>query len=112
MFYRLELDDERGKMLRRQLGSQIISLVELARKRNFVVLVTNQVYTDIENGRLCPVGGLIFEYTSKTILELERLAGGKRRAIIRKHRSLPEGISCEFMLKEDGVRDLEGIQFE
>ncbi len=112
MFYRLEIDDERAKILRRQLGSQMISLLELARKRDLTVVVTNQVYTNIENGRLCPVGGLIFEYTSKTVLELERRAGGKRRAIIRKHRSRPEGTSCEFILKEDGVRDLEGIQFE
>ncbi|MCW7075731.1 DNA repair and recombination protein RadB [Methanosarcinales archaeon] len=112
MFYRLELDDERGQMLRRQLGSQMITLLELARKDDLAVVVTNQVYTDIDNDRLCPIGGLIFEYASKTVLELEKIGGGKRRAIIRKHRSLPEGESCEFMLKADGVRDLEGIQFE
>ncbi|HDM36785.1 MAG TPA: DNA repair and recombination protein RadB [Candidatus Syntrophoarchaeum butanivorans] len=112
MFYRLELDDETGKELRRQLGSQMITLLELARRRNFAAVVTNQVYTDIDSEKLCPIGGLIFEYTSKTILELERLSGGRRRAIIRKHRSRPEGLSCEFVLREDGVRDLEGIQFE
>lgn len=68
-----------------------------------VVVITNQVYTDVLSGVLRPVGGNIIEHISKTIIQLERLSDGKRRAVLRKHRSLPEGISCEFTITSKGV---------
>jgi DNA repair protein RadB len=43
------------------------------------------------------------EHISKTIIQLERVGDGKRRAVLRKHRSLPEGISCEFTITSEGV---------
>lgn len=103
-FYRFELEqDDSAMRARRELGSQIGFLHSLARKYGIVVVITNQVYTDIPSGILRAVGGNIIEHISKTIIQLERLGDGKRRAVLRKHRSLPEGISCEFTITAEGV---------
>lgn len=103
-FYRFELEQEDSAVrARRELGSQIGFLHNLARKYGIVVVITNQVYTDVATGTLRPVGGNIIEHISKTIIQLERLTDGKRRAILKKHRSLPEGISCEFTITSAGV---------
>ncbi len=107
LFYRLELDDERSMYLRRALANQIMHLLEVARRHDLAVLITNQVYTDIENGKLRPPGGSALEHLSKVIVQLEKVAGGrgKRRAILRKHRSMPEDTACEFFITSKGVED-------
>jgi DNA repair protein RadB len=107
LFYRLELDDDRSMHLRRVLANQIMHLLELARQYDLVVIITNQVYTDIENGKLRPTGGSALEHLSKVIVQLEKVAGamGKRRATLKKHRSMPEETSCTFFLTGRGVED-------
>ncbi|MDI6886255.1 MAG: ATPase domain-containing protein [archaeon] len=107
LFYRLELDDERSMYLRRALANQIMHLLEVARRYDLAVLITNQVYTDIENGKLRPPGGSALEHLSKVIVQLEKVAGGrgKRRAILKKHRSMPEDTACEFFITSKGVED-------
>ncbi|MDI6811297.1 MAG: ATPase domain-containing protein [archaeon] len=107
LFYRLELDDERSMYLRKALANQIMHLLEVARRYDLAVLITNQVYTDIENGKLRPPGGSALEHLSKVIVQLERVAGGrgKRRAILKKHRSMPEDTACEFFITSKGVED-------
>jgi len=107
LFYRLELDDERSMYLRRALANQIMHLLEVARRYDLAVLITNQVYTDIENGKLRPSGGSALEHLSKVIVQFEKVAGGrgKRRAILKKHRSMPEDTACEFFITSKGVED-------
>ncbi len=109
LFYRLELDEERSVYLRRVLANQILDLLELARRYDLAVIITNQVYTDIEAGKLRPMGGHAFEHLSKVIVQLEKVAaaegGGKRKAILKKHRSMPEDTSCVFFITGRGVED-------
>ena len=105
LFYRLELDDERSIHLRRELAKQIARLSELARRYNIAVLITNQVYMDIESDELRPVGGYAFKHLSKVIVQLEKIGNGKRRATIKKHRSMPENTSCEFFITSRGIED-------
>ncbi|MHC1584665.1 MAG: DNA repair and recombination protein RadB [Candidatus Syntropharchaeia archaeon] len=105
IFYRIELDEEKAPHLKKELANQIVHLLELARKFDVAVIVTNQVYMDIYENKLRPVGGYLLEHLSKIIIQLEKLENGRRRAIIRKHRSQPEGLSCEFVITEKGVRD-------
>lgn len=106
LFYRYELEDERSISLKRELAHQAAHLLGLARKHDVAVVITNQIYTDIETNELQPVGGMMIEHLSKVIIQLLKLEYGKRRAVIRKHRSMPEGSSCDFQLTSDGVRDL------
>ena len=105
LFYRYELDDEHSISLKRALANQVAHLLGLARKHNVAIVITNQVYTDVDKNILCPVGGNMLSHLSKVIIHLEKFDFGKRRAIIKKHRSMPEGISCDFVLTSDGVRD-------
>ncbi|MEA1869348.1 MAG: DNA repair and recombination protein RadB [Euryarchaeota archaeon] len=103
-FYRLALENDGNIALRRELANQIAHLHRIARKYDIAVVITNQVYTEIDSGELCPVGGTMIEHLSKAIVKLERIGTGRRRFVIRKHRSRPEGVSCEFMITQEGVR--------
>ena len=110
MLYRLEMsmakssnNDEQARLVNRALAKQLEILNEIARNKNIPVIVTNQVYSpfikkedlgdrDIEEEKakqVRMVGGDILKYWSKCIIEL-RKDGSKRKAILRKHRSLPE----------------------
>ena len=105
LFYRLELDDERSVYLRRVLANQIMNLLEIARMYDLAVIITNQVYMDIDNGKLRASGGYAIEHLSKVIVQLEKAeeGRGKRRATLKKHRSMPEDTSCEFFITSKGV---------
>ena len=118
MLYRLELgdavhekDDEKIKEVNRELASQMRTLAEIARKQQIPVLITNQVYSefqseeDMKKGiekRVNLVGGDLLKYWSKCIIELQNNRG-KRKAILLKHRSLPEK-EFVFEIINSGVR--------
>ncbi len=117
MLYRLELgdaiqsnEDEKIKSVNREVAKQMRMLAEISRKKNIPVFITNQVYTEflkqdeIEKGRERKtniVGGDLFKYWSKCIIELRR-QGNKRKAYLLKHRSLPEK-EISFEIKDLGV---------
>ena len=104
-YYRYELDDEEtGVQTRRELSNQIGFLQGIARKTGIPVLITNQIFSDIDNGGVRPIGGRGIEHISKTILKLERVGTGERAAHIIKHRCRPEGENCYFTITEDGLR--------
>ncbi|MEK6906686.1 MAG: DNA repair and recombination protein RadB [Nanoarchaeota archaeon] len=117
MLYRLELgdaaksdNDKKIKDTNREVAKQMRILSEIARKKNIPIILTNQVYSeflsreDIESGikkETLIVGGSLFKYWSKCIIELvdER---GKKKAILLKHRSLPQK-ELNFEIKDKGV---------
>ncbi|AKB20218.1 MULTISPECIES: DNA repair and recombination protein RadB [unclassified Methanosarcina] len=104
-YYRFELEDEEtGIKSRRELANQIGFLHALARKHGFTAVITNQVYSNIIAGGVCPLGGSSLEHISKTIIQLEKTGTGTRRAILYKHRSRPEGSSAEFTITAEGLR--------
>lgn len=106
MLYRLELaeaNQEQNKnkvfSINEKLAKQMRMLNEIARKKQIPVLITNQVYSeflsrdDFESGKekkVIMVGGDILKYWSKCIIELQYVSQNKRKAILKKHRSLPE----------------------
>ena len=106
MLYRLEIgksDDIYN--INRELGQQISYLTEIARKKNIPVLLTNQVYSNFDDKtRLNMVGGDILKYGSKCLIELTLdEVTRKRKAVLKKHRFLPENIEMEFKIEEKGV---------
>jgi len=100
--YRLTMHDtERGT--RRSLSSQLAKLLSLARGKDMPVLLTSQVYTDIDKGTFEPLGGHVLLHNAKTIVRLEKIGASSRRAVLMKHRHLEEGRRCEFKITRTGV---------
>lgn len=101
MFYRIKIeDDEEGA--NRSLNRQMTNLQLAARKKDLYVLIAGQVY-GIENDDVKPFAGRGVEHMAKTILKLERVSTGRRRATIVKHRSQPEGKKAFFNITGKGL---------
>ncbi len=111
MLYRLERKGDDSGEINRELGRQLGVLNEICRKKNVPVLVTNQVYANFDDrNRVNMVGGDILKYWSKCLIELSNLAGGKRRAAVRKHRSMGEK-EMLFEIAEKGLFEMERNKF-
>ncbi len=106
--YRIEMGMTKEKQdINRELGLQLSMLLDIARTRNIPVLLTDQVYSDFENKETVKiVGGDVISYSSKCLIELKKFAGGKRAAIIKRHRSLPEGKNIMFEITEKGFQEV------
>ena len=119
MLYRLELADaitsgenEKIQAVNRKLANQLKDLNEIARKQNIPVLVTNQVYASFVQDQnpefqnlerqVSMVGGDLLKYWSKCLIEIQNFRG-KRKLILRKHRSLPEK-EILFEIINEGIR--------
>ena len=117
MFYRLEFgdavklkDDDKIKQVNREFAKQMRALAEIARKQKIPIIVTNQVYSgfltkeQLERGvqrEVSIVGGDLFKYWSKCIIELKQ-EGNKRKAILLKHRNM-RNKELNFEIKEKGI---------
>jgi len=127
MLYRLEMGIAREngshegiKKINQGMARQLRILNEISRKRGIPILITNQVYSDfLSNEKIAElkekgidinlekeknvhmVGGDLLKYWSKCIIELKR-NGGKRKAILRKHRSMPEKY-FDFYITKKGI---------
>lgn len=94
-------DEERG--IRKSLSPQLAKLLAVARSKDVPIVLTSQVYTDIEKGTFEPLGGHVLLHNAKAIVRLEKVSAGTRRAVIVKHRHLEEGKRAEFKLTKTGV---------
>jgi len=102
--YRLELNEKNYQEINRQLATQYAVLSTLAREFNLAVLITNQIYSKGEETELTSKS--IARYWSKCLIELKRLdRDNARKAIVRKHRSMPEGRSIDFEITQDGLKE-------
>ena len=100
--YRLtRKDDEKG--VRKSLSPQLARLLVVARNKQVPILLTSQVYTDIEKGTFEPLGGHVLLHNAKAIVRLDKVGASTRRAVIIKHRHLEEGRRTEFKLTRSGV---------
>ena len=102
MYYRLRMRDDESSV-RDSLTKQTEMLLTLARKKNVPVVFTSQVYTKIKTGSYEALGGHVIHHNAKTIIRLDKVQSGLRRAVIMKHRSLPEGRSALFRIVQGGV---------
>ena len=116
MLYRLELGDavqsdneEKIREVNRDVARQMRILVEISRKENIPVLITNQVYAnflsfeEMKSGvekEMNIVGGDLFKYWSKCIIELKNLR--TRKAVLLKHRSLDKR-DFNFEIRNEGI---------
>ena len=92
-FYREEVK-QNPKEMNGKLALHLNDLREFT-KNNVPVIITNQVYSDIEKNKIVPVGGEMVKKFCKKIIELKI-----KPRILFQHK--PEK-TMEFMIKEDGI---------
>lgn len=102
MYYRLTSREE-DRSERRSLAGQSTKLTNVAREKGLPVVVTSQVYTDVETGTFEALGGHALHHNAKAIVRIDKASMGRRRAVLMKHRSLPEGLAADFQLTADGI---------
>jgi DNA repair protein RadB len=88
---------------RRSLTRQVTMLMQMAREMNLPVVLTSQVYTDIETGEYMPLGGHMLTHNAKVLVRLQKVSPNVRRAVIIKHRHIEEQKSATFRLTARGV---------
>jgi DNA repair protein RadB len=94
-------DEERG--VRKSLSPQLAKLLGVSRSKDIPVVLTSQVYTDIDKGTFEPLGGHVLLHNAKAIVRLDKVGTSSRRAVIIKHRHLEEGRNANFKLTKTGV---------
>jgi len=105
MHYRLTLRDDDPEE-RRSLARQVARLLRVSRKSDIPVVLTSQVWTDIEKGTIEPLGGHMLSHNCKSLVRLEKVGPALRRAVRVKHRHLAEGEAVRFRLTGRGVEDV------
>lgn len=91
----------------RELGIQIGYLTEIARKQKIPILIANQVYTPFElRNQINMVGGDLLKYSSKCLIELQAGHSGKRKAVLRKHRSIAGEKETYFKIVNEGIEEV------
>lgn len=88
---------------RKELSDQLTMLLAAARRSDIPVIITSQVYTNIEKGIFEPLGGHVLNHTAKTIIFIQKTENGMRRATLMKHRYLKESESVEFRITSAGI---------
>ncbi|MCI4346403.1 MAG: DNA repair and recombination protein RadB [Thermoplasmata archaeon] len=102
LHYRLALGTPEEDEARTELLRELAELLGTALHAEVPVLLTNQVWRNVATGANEPLGGSFLLHVAKTVLRLERVAGDRRRAVLLKHRSRPEG-QAEFRITGTGV---------
>ena len=101
------VDDMKSAKLNKELGKQMGLLSKIARQYDVAVIVTNQIYSAIDeegNSDVKAVGGTILQYWSKVIIQLERGDEiNQRIATLKRHRSIPEGKQAVFTIASRGI---------
>jgi DNA repair protein RadB len=102
--YRVKDGD--SSSLNQELGKQMGLLLRIARRFNVAVVITNHVYSRFDgDGLVEPVGGTILKYRSKIMVELARGdLNGERFAVLKRHRSRPEGLQTRFKIVDSGLQ--------
>jgi DNA repair protein RadB len=101
-YYRLSLSGSDEDDARQTLSLAVADLVQTAVTAEVPVLITNQVWRNVHEGTLEPLGGSFLNHAAKTILRFDRLPGNRRRVVLVKHRSRPEG-AAEFRIAPTGL---------
>lgn len=104
--WRVTIDDDNHVLVNKELATQLSVLSKLAREYSIPVLITNQVYSEPETGKIEMSGRNIVKWWSKNIVELMHAGRTSCRiARISRARSLPEDKTVEFQICDKGLKD-------
>lgn len=109
IFYRLSKGaDVSIQDVNKEMRTQLYYLADVAKIHKIPVLLTNQVYASFEvKDEVKIVGGDLILYSSKCVIELQKMKNSVRHAIVRKHRSIPEGKEIYFEILHVGIKKYE-----
>jgi len=93
---------EKGLKAMQNLSRQMVQLLGYAKKYEIPILITNQVYIDVEKNVYVGLGGTALAHISKAIVRID-IVNRHRKATLEKHRSLASGRSFEFDIVETGI---------
>ena len=82
-------------------------LMSIISKSDCAVLITNQIYQDVQTGNLEPFGGYVIDHSVKAIFRISKLPESKRKMEVLKHRSEREGHSMYFRITSFGIECLQ-----
>jgi DNA repair protein RadB len=82
---------------------QLNILSGIALKYKIPVLITNQIYEDVNTNSLEPFGGFFIDHAMKAIYRIEKLPDGRRKITVDKHRSIQEGRYAGFRIVNAGI---------
>ncbi|NVO66701.1 DNA repair and recombination protein RadB [Methanofollis tationis] len=99
--YRSELGTTKDAL--RTLSRHMVLLLGYAKKYEVPVLITNQVYMNVDTDVFFGLGGTALGHISKAILRIER-RDATRRVVLEKHRSRPADTSFDYVIVEEGIR--------
>ncbi len=105
--YRLKCADPTKETLEanKELSIQLSVLSNIARRKNIPVIITAHTFKNWDTGENQIIGGDPIKYWSKSIIFIEHTGRmGERKAIITKHRSIPEGKFVKFEIVNDGIK--------
>ncbi|MDY6789155.1 MAG: DNA repair and recombination protein RadB [Candidatus Nanohaloarchaea archaeon] len=110
--YRLKLQNDDAPEINQEFSKQLSILSKIARQNDLPVLVTNQVYSQFDSDEVELVGRDIPTYWSKCLLKLEKVGKNYRKAVLKKHRSRPEGLEATFSITSSGLESREENEVE
>ena len=76
-----------------------------SKKFDLGVVVTNQVYADIDTKEVLPVAGYLIDNLSKVVVQLAKTDDGRRCAIVKKHPMRPRDAHTCFKITGQGFSD-------
>lgn len=93
---------EKGLEAMQSLSRQMVQLLGYAKKYDIPILITNQVYVDVQKNVFVGLGGTALAHISKAIIRID-IVNRHRKATLEKHRSMASGTSFEFDIVETGI---------
>ncbi len=106
--WRVTIDSKNFQEVNKELATQLSLLSKYAREEDIPVLITNQVYSDIETGKIELSGRNIVKWWSKNLIELSHAGRTACRiARIVRGRSLPEDKQIEFQIVNEGLKEVK-----
>ncbi|AGO61560.1 DNA repair and recombination protein RadB [Ferroplasma acidarmanus Fer1] len=101
-FFRMEAGKDASARME-GYEKQLNILSGIALKYKIPVVITNQIYEDVNNSTLEPFGGFFIDHAMKAIYRIEKFSGGMRRITVEKHRSIREGSYTGFRIVDSGI---------
>jgi DNA repair protein RadB len=104
-YYRLEQAKDTEIRSRHAFANQVLLLLGLAKKYDLAVTLTNQVYVNTETQQMLPVAGYLLDNVSAIVLQFVKTQSELRRAILKKHATMPLETSAYFKITGQGLSD-------